>query len=266
MIVETVFDRQQDACHAHQGILGRRFAVGDDLRQRLNFILHPLAQLSQAEHAQRVADFLQQLQLRNQFGALAAAPAHEDVEHILHLRQVFLDGGRHGAHQFDAGRGQAFTFVFDGVVDGQKLGQFERGPHGADAAAAGGRARDVVQQIVEQIDRRILAVASLAEFIQRLDLPVRLAQQPLQGRAAFESVGPHRFEDGAGDPPQLEHRLGGRDLLQLLGHFRQNFQILNRAFAADVSQQADLNRGRKRRAHCATEIDCSPWVSCGLAF
>ena len=107
--------------------------------------------------------------------------------------------------------------------------------------AAGGRcARDVVQQVVQQIDRRIFAIARFAEFVQALDLPIRLAQQALQRRAAFQAVGAHRFEDRADDPPQLEHRLRRRHLFELFGDLGQNLQILHRAFAADVAQQADL--------------------------
>jgi hypothetical protein len=75
---------------------------------------------------------------------------------------------------------------------------------------------------------------------QHLDLPVGLAQQPLQCGAALDPVRPHRFQKCANHPPQLEHRLRGCDLLQLLGHLRENFEILYRAFAANIAQQADL--------------------------
>ena len=147
------------------------------------------------------------------------------------------------AHQFDAGRRQAFSLLLDRVVDRKQFGQLERSPHGGDPSAAGRCPRHVVQQVVQQVDRRIFAITRLAEFVQRLDLPVGLPEQPLQGSAAFEPVGPDRFENGAGDPPQLEHRLRRRDLFQFFGHFRQNFQILYRAFATDVPQEADLESG-----------------------
>jgi hypothetical protein len=98
----------------------------------------------------------------------------------------------------------------------------------------------VVEQIVEQVDRRIFAITRLAEFVQCLDLAVGLPQQALQRRAALQTVGANRLEDGTDDPPQLKHRLGLGDLLELFSHFRQNFQILHRSFAANVSQQTDL--------------------------
>src|SRR6202041_1246769 len=128
----------------------------------------------------------------------------------------------------------------DRVVDGQQFGELERRPYRGDTAPGGRRASDVVQQVVEQIDRRIFAIARLADFVQRLDLPVGLTQQTLQRRAALQAVGADRLQNGADDPPQLKHRLGLGDLLELFGYFRENFQILHRAFAANVSQQTDL--------------------------
>jgi hypothetical protein len=215
-------------------------SAGDDARQLGNFVLDPLPQLAESQHPERVADFLQQIELRREFIAAAAAAAHEYVEHIFDLRQVFLDGGGNGAHQFHTRRRQAFTLLFDRIVDRQQFGELERRAHRGDAAAGARRSSDVVQEVVQQIDRRILAIACLAEFVQGLDLPVGLAQQALQGRAAFQAVGAYRFEDGADDPPQLKHGLGGRDLFELFSHLRQNLEVLHGAFAADVAEQSDL--------------------------
>ena len=240
LIVETVFDRQQDPRHLDQRLLGRDLAVADDAGQLGNLFLNPLAQLAEPQHSERVADFLQQLELRREFVAAPAAAAHEYIEDILDLGQILLDRGGHRAHQLHAGRGQAFSLMLDRVVDGQQFGELERRPHRGDTAPGGRRAGDVVQQVVEQVDRRIFAIARLAEFVQRLDLAVGLTQQTLQRRAALQAVGADRLQNGADDPPQLKHRLGLGDLLELFGHFRENFQILHRAFAANVSQQTDL--------------------------
>ena len=121
----------------------------NDLRQRLDFILHALAQLSQTQHAERVADLFQQIELRQQLRALAAAAAHEDIEDILDLGQVLLDRRRDRAHQFDAGRREAFALLFNGVIHREKFGEFERSTHGGNPSAAGGCPRDVVQQVVQ---------------------------------------------------------------------------------------------------------------------
>ena len=243
LIVEAVLDRQQHAGHLDERLLGRGFAHREHFRQIGDLLLHPLAQCAQAEHPQGVADLLQQIELRRELIDATAAAAHENVEHVLHLGQILLDGACDRVHQFDAGRGQAFALVLDGIVDGQQLRQPERGAHRADAAALGGGARHVIQQIVEQIDGRVLAIAGLADLVQGLDLPVGLPEQALEGGAARQSVRAQRLDHRARDPPELKYRLGGRDLLELFGHLSHDVEILIDALAADVAQEADLKPG-----------------------
>ena len=240
LIIETVFDRKQDGGHIHQRLVRRRLAVGDDDGEFGDLGLDALPQLTQAQHPERIADFLQQLELRCELIAAAAAAAHEYVENILDLGKIFLDRRCDGAHQFHAGRREAFAFLFDRIVHRQKFGKLEGSAHRRDTAAGIRCPRDVVKEVVQQIDRRILAIPGLAKFVHGLDLPVRLAEQALQRRTAFQAVGADGFENGADHPPQLKDGLRGGDLLELFGDLRQNFQILDRAFAADVSQQADL--------------------------
>ena len=106
------------------------------------------------------------------------------------------------------------------------------------AGAAG--ARDVVEKVVEQLERRRFGVARLALLVQALHLAVGLAEQALDRSAAFEPAFAQRFEHRADDPPQLEHRLRGRDLLELLGGARQDFEVLIDALALDPAEQAEL--------------------------
>src|SRR5450432_183823 len=112
LIVEAVFDRQENAGHLEQRILVRRLAVGDDLGQLGNLVLDALPQLTESQHAESVADFLEQFELRGELFASAAASAHEYIEDILDLGQIFLDGSGNRAHQFHARRRQALTLVF----------------------------------------------------------------------------------------------------------------------------------------------------------
>ena len=126
--------------------------------------------------------------------------------------------------------------MFDGVIDRQEFRELERRAYGGDAAAGGRCSSDVVQQVVQQVDRRVLAITPLAEFIERLDLPVRLAEQTLQRCTTLEAIGAHRLENRTRNPPQLKYGLRGGHLLELFGYLRQNFQILHGTFAADVSQ------------------------------
>ena len=129
------------------------------------------------------------------------------------------------------------------IVDRQQLGQAERRAHGRDARPGAARARHVVQKVVQQLERRRIGVARFALLVQPLHLAIGLAEQALDRGAAFEPAFAQRFEHRADDPPQLEHRLRGRDLLELLGGARQDFEVLLDALALDPAEQAELEAG-----------------------
>ena len=132
-----------------------------DRLQVAGLALHLVAQVAEAEHAERIGDLLQQLELRRQLVDLRAALAHEDVERVLHAAEVFLDRRGDRLHQLDGRRRQALARLLDVIVDRQQLGQAERRAHGGDARPGAARARDVVQKIVEQLERRRIDVARL---------------------------------------------------------------------------------------------------------
>src|SRR5882672_10995920 len=127
--------------------------------------MHTLSKLAETQNPEGVADFLQQFELRDELIAASAAAPYENIEDILYFGQVFLDRGGNGPHQFHAGRGETLAFLLDRIVDRQELRELEGRPHCGNAAAAGGCPGNVVQQVVQQVDRRILAIASLADLV-----------------------------------------------------------------------------------------------------
>ena len=250
MLVEVVLDRQQHSGDLHQRGVAERHAAGQRQLQRRDLVLDALAQLAEAEHAEGVADLLQHVELRLQFLRLAAAAAHEDVQHVLDLREVLLDGHRDGVHQLDAGRRQAFAFLLDGIVDGQHLRELERLAHGGDAAGVGRGARDAVQEVVQQVDRRILSIALLAEVAEELELPVGLTEQALQRRRGLQAVVLQRLDDGAGDPPELEQRLSRRDLLQPRRHLAHQAEVVQGGLVTDQAEEPELELRTQASRHC----------------
>ena len=80
--------------------------------QAIDLAIDIAAQFTQAEHAQRVADLFQELELRHQLGRLVHAGANEDIQHVLHARQVLLDRRRNRLHQLDARRRQGLPGLF----------------------------------------------------------------------------------------------------------------------------------------------------------
>ena len=105
------------------------------------------------------------------------------------------------------------------------------------------RARDVEQQVVEQLDRRRAGVGLLALVVEALQLAVGVAEQALDGDARLEPVGAQRVEQRAGDPPELVHRRRRRDRFHAVRDLGQRVQAAVAALAADEPEQAGLEAG-----------------------
>ena len=136
IIVELVLDLDQRRGDVDQRRLGRLFLRGDQLASSLRDLgLHARALLTQAQHAQRVADLAQQFDLRRQLFGRRAAAAHEDVQHVLDLGQVLADRRGHRLHQLDGRRRQVLALLLDALVDRQQFVETERCAHRGDAAA-----------------------------------------------------------------------------------------------------------------------------------
>ena len=101
--VEAVLDLDQGSGDAEQRrVVGRRPAV-DDRAQRLDLALHAVAQGPQAQHAERVADLAQHLELRDEVLDLVGALADEDIQHVLDAGQVFANRRGNRPHQAHRG-------------------------------------------------------------------------------------------------------------------------------------------------------------------
>ena len=162
------------------------------------------------EHRERVADLLEQVHLRRELLGRAAL-AGVEVERVLDAAEVLLDRGGHGAHEPHRRRRQRFTLLLDRLVERQELAEPERTAHRVDALAAAGRARDVEQQVVQQLDRRRARVGLLADGVQALEFAVRVPEQALDRDARLEAAGAQRIDERAGHPPELVQGRGGRD-------------------------------------------------------
>ena len=170
---------------------------------RRGFLDHLLAQLTESEDTQRVADLAQHADLRFELGRLASA-ADKDIQYVFDLAEIFPDGRRHGAHELHRRGREIFAFLLDRIVDVEQLVQPERGAHRRHLRAVAGRTCGVIQQVVEQLDRRVLRVAPLALCVELQDLAVREAHQALDGHAGLEAALPEGLDNRTDHPPKLE--------------------------------------------------------------
>ena len=156
------------------------------------------------------------------------------------LGEVLADRGRHRLHEFDGGRGKTFALLLDALIHRQELREAERGAHRDRARSRGFGAADVIEKIIEKLERGLLRVARLAQLIQTFDLAVGQPQQALDRDTAFKRAFLQRLDHRADHPPQLEHRLVRRNLLDLARHGRQDLEVLLDTLTADPANEPDL--------------------------
>ena len=194
-------------------------------------------------------DLAKHADLRLELGGWPAA-TYEDIEYVFDLAEVFADGRGDRAHQLHRGRGEILALLLDRVVDVQQLIEPERGAHRRDLRTIAGGTGGVIEKVVEQLDRRILRIAAFALRVELQDFAIGQAQQAFDRNAGLEAAFAQRFDDGADHPPELEHGLPGRHLLELVRDGFENFEVLLGALAADPADEAQL----KARAQTARPL------------
>ena len=144
------------------------------------------------------------------------------------------------AHELHGRRGEILAFLLDRIVDTQQLVEAERRAHRRDLRAVAGGARDVIEKVVEQLDRRVLRIAAFALRVELQDFAVGQTQQAFDRDAGFEAAFAQASMMRTDDPPELEHRLPRGHLLDLVRDGFEDLEILFGTFAADPADEAQL--------------------------
>jgi hypothetical protein len=203
LAIERVLDVEQRSGDLLERRLVEHLAVRDDRGELLRLALNLRAGSLEAEHAERVADLLQHVELSGELVDRLHARAHEDVERVFDLSQVFLDGFRNGAHELDAGTGEPLARLLDLEIAGQHLSEVVFLPQRLDARVRGICPGDVIQQAVQQLDRGRIDQCGLAAVSEALELSIGLADQPLQRDAGLETAAADRRQHGRHHGPEL---------------------------------------------------------------
>ena len=108
VLVEPIFNAEKSRRHIHEESLVDLIGRIDNGLQFVAFGLNNFAELSQAEHAHRVTDFLQQFDLGEQlFDVLHAGP-NVDVQNILDTGEIVANCLRNRLHQSRTRRCETF--------------------------------------------------------------------------------------------------------------------------------------------------------------
>ncbi len=200
-LLEMVLHVKQRRRHVEQyGFLDRLTRVDDPL-EFAPLVPDRFPQFAEPEHAQRISYLLQQLDLGSQLLDVLHPGAHVNVEHVLHARQVVPNGLGDGSHQARAWRGQALARLLDLVIARYEVRQVEGRANRAHAGPGRSGARDVIEQVINELRRWLFRVALLADRRQPLHLAVGLPHQALQGHAGLKSPIQKRLDDATDHPP-----------------------------------------------------------------
>ena len=134
--------------------------------------LHGLAQVPEAEHPERVADLLQQLDLRGKFLDTLHPGTHEDVQHVLHPPEVLADRLGDRLHELDARCREALARLLHLCIARHQAGEVEGRTDGGHTGAAGAGPGQALQDLANV--RQFLAGTGALAFFDTPWLPVYL--------------------------------------------------------------------------------------------
>ena len=202
LVVQRCLDVEQRAGHVQQGGFGRFAAAIEHVADRVVLVLDDATRNPQTEHAQRVTDAVEHLDLWLQRGDIGIRIAQVQIERVLDAHQVVLDRRRNGVQQGTVVSGQHTLCVRQLFLAGQQRVEAEHLAQLADATMLGGCMCHEIQQVAGQVTRRIHAEAGLTGVSEALDLALDLADGLLELLARLESLGAQRFHDASRHPEQ----------------------------------------------------------------
>ena len=239
-LLEAGLDLQQRARHVHE-----RLRVGLAIRlaqrlQALDLLLHQLARGAEAEHRQRVRDTPQHLGHVRERLLAGLARAADQVERVLDLAEVLADGGRDGLEELAVVARQRLARGLQLLLVRQQLAEAEGLLDGAHQRAARARARHVVEQVLEELHRRLGLEGVLAVLDDAPHLPVELAEQQLERDVGLEAAVAQRLDHAARRPPQACGVSGTAGGLQPLQGALHQLQALGAVLVAVPGEQPAL--------------------------
>ena len=243
LLLEPVLHLEQRRGHGHQSRLVRLLVAANEILEVGTAGLDNLPQVAQAQHAQGVADLLQQLHLRSQLLNAFHAGTHIDVQHVLDAGEVIPDRRGNRLHQLDGGCGEALARLLDLLVAGDQTREIEGRADGADPRTIAGGPGHVVEEVVHQVGGRLRRELALTKGVQAFHLPVGLADEALDGDPGLQAAIGECLKNAAGHPPQLMHHIAGSGTLEAANHLLQAGHGVGAAIAPDPAKQGQLEPG-----------------------
>ncbi|GBE10439.1 hypothetical protein BMS3Abin12_01009 [bacterium BMS3Abin12] len=211
-------------------------ALGDRL-DAIRLLLSDPPQGTQRQHAKGVRHPPQDLRHPGQVLGIARRAAHIEIETVLDGGKILLDRLGDRAQGVDS---RPHDSTAGERLARQEPLQFEcvlQGPHPL-APVRG--ARDVVEEIAQQIRRQFRGEARLAIVDQPLDPAIHLPEQQLHRDARIERARAQGLHQTGADPPQPAHRLELRDLIEVLDDRQDPIETVLGIAPPVPAEQAEL--------------------------
>ena len=260
VLVQGSVDVQQRAGDIQDGFrLGGALAI-DHLDDHPPLLVDHLRGRRQSQHAQRVADPVQDVDLRGKLLRIAVLATQEYVQAFLDAQQILANRLGNGIKQGAIASRHRRACPFELLLGRDHLAEVEAARNGLAAARAGRRLRKVIQQRARQVARVIVCADLLALVLRMANGAIEMAELLTQaGKVMIESPLLQGFQHAARDPPQTSRRLGMTDRAQLVhavAHFgeirllalgpRQQLHLEAGADLADALTQVGERIGRAR--------------------
>ncbi len=202
VLVQRGLDEKQCARDVEQSGFVCRAAAGGDSGKHRALLLHQAPRHAEAEHAQRIGDPVEDLRLRAEVGCSRSRLAQMQIERILDPQQVVLDRHRDRVEQDTIAPAQSALGVAELLLGWQQVVQPVGSLHLGRPRVGRGGVRDVVEQTLRQLARRLDAESGLPEIDQPLDLAVDAPEQAFQRGTGLQRTLAQRLDHAAGNPPQ----------------------------------------------------------------
>ena len=173
---ERRLDEQQVARELHQAVFRRRLSGRLRGAKFIGTLFQTRPQIAATDHAERIADALDRCRQTGDPRELATVTAHEQIEPILHIAQVL------GQRLTDRRKHLAIrpADLIDGIrrlFIGKAVGDFRRLAHRDHRRIGRTRPGDVVEKVLEQLDRKVEHRDFLTLVDDRFEDPIELAEQ-----------------------------------------------------------------------------------------
>ena len=231
------FDIEQRPGDVHQGGIAGVVHASGQVGDGFVLLQHHLARLTEAQHRQGIGDLLERCQQAPQAGGLLAIAAHEQVQAVLDLHQLFAQRGHHRTHGLAIRTNDARALephqlgIRQGFVE--TIVGLERG----DARTLHRRLGQIEQQILQQIGRRRLVEGGHAIADEPLEFTIQLSQQTADRAAVVQLAGLQQFGQSRRHRPEGAKGRTGAELVQALEDPQQVIQV---QLDITVAEQPDL--------------------------